>query len=238
MMAFIILLTVSGFFLIFSGNNVVVSGEKILKHYSELLVLDIGSPPDTEKAAELADSIGIEIRYESPDLSWATSDDLPEIAFVKGHFEMNESGHLSQGNRYFIFSNHDGSAYLIKWNFPETGPTHRKLLILLLLLVALAVIGAHFFIRHSLKPLKALRAGVVEISEGNLNVEVPVRRNDEFGSLTQAFNLMTQRVRDMIKARDQKRPEVTAWGSVFVRKSLKPTTAESKSKTIRVEVLR
>jgi len=51
--------------------------------------------------------------------------------------------------------------------------------------------------------LRWLYQGVHEISNGNLNAEIPIRNDDEFGRLSQAFNEMTKRIREMIKTKDQ-----------------------------------
>jgi signal transduction histidine kinase len=45
--------------------------------------------------------------------------------------------------------------------------------------------------------------GVERLSKGDLNVAVPVLTRDEFGVLTDAFNKMVGRVRQMVQARDQ-----------------------------------
>jgi signal transduction histidine kinase len=80
---------------------------------------------------------------------------------------------------------------------------HTILLYTLLILVFITFVGAYFFIRDVLKPLKGLRQGVEKMGEGNLDVQVAVHRNDEFARLTEAFNDMARRIREMVKARDQ-----------------------------------
>jgi signal transduction histidine kinase len=80
---------------------------------------------------------------------------------------------------------------------------HVVLLVLLLLLMAGVVITAHAVLRRLLGPLRSLGAGVERLSEGQLDVVVPKRTRDEFGVLTDAFNKMVRRVRDMVGARDQ-----------------------------------
>jgi signal transduction histidine kinase len=61
----------------------------------------------------------------------------------------------------------------------------------------------YFVLRRTLRPLRALNAGVARLAEGQLDVEVPNPGKDEFGALTGAFNRMARRVRDMLGARDQ-----------------------------------
>ncbi|MCP5051116.1 MAG: HAMP domain-containing histidine kinase [bacterium] len=76
-------------------------------------------------------------------------------------------------------------------------------IILQLSMATFAFIGAFLFILHVLAPIKQLRKAVNQISDGNLDIEVSVDREDELGELANAFNGMTKRIREMIKNRDQ-----------------------------------
>ncbi|MCB9647116.1 MAG: HAMP domain-containing histidine kinase [Deltaproteobacteria bacterium] len=74
----------------------------------------------------------------------------------------------------------------------------------LMLLVGSAVI---FFVgRFVRRPVLALQAGAREVAEGNLDVRIPVTRDDELGQLAAAFNQMTSEI-------DKNRRELTAWSA-------------------------
>ena len=49
------------------------------------------------------------------------------------------------------------------------------------------------------KPIKALQSSVIQISEGNLNVSIDVRGNDEIASLSREFNHFTNKLSDSMK---------------------------------------
>ena len=51
--------------------------------------------------------------------------------------------------------------------------------------------------------LEVLRGAARDISKGDLNVELPVRGNDEIADVTRAFNKMTSNLRDASARRDQ-----------------------------------
>jgi signal transduction histidine kinase len=74
---------------------------------------------------------------------------------------------------------------------------------LLLFLVTGLVCTAYAFQKRLLRPVRLLDDGVERLSKGDLNVVVPVVTRDEFGVLTDAFNKMVGRVRQMVRARDQ-----------------------------------
>jgi signal transduction histidine kinase len=80
---------------------------------------------------------------------------------------------------------------------------HERLLGLLLVVIVAVVLTAHAFLRHLLRPLRILSDGVARLGEGELDVQLPRRTDDEFGRLTDAFNHMVGRVREMIGARDR-----------------------------------
>ncbi len=89
---------------------------------------------------------------------------------------------------------------------PGFGPSHElhdRLVGLLLALMAAVFVVAHVVLRRSLRPLRSLQEGVARLGEGDLDVVVPNRTRDEFGDLTEAFNRMVGRVREMVRARDQ-----------------------------------
>jgi signal transduction histidine kinase len=90
------------------------------------------------------------------------------------------------------------------WTFTDrVRLAHLVILAILLLVMATIVVAAHAVIRHLLQPLRALGDGVARLGDGQLDVVVRRQSADEFGTLTDAFNRMVGRIRDMIRARDQ-----------------------------------
>jgi signal transduction histidine kinase len=65
------------------------------------------------------------------------------------------------------------------------------------------VLVAHVVLRRLLEPLRALNTAVAQLGAGQLDVRLPTHTSDEFGRLTDAFNQMVERVRDMIQSRDR-----------------------------------
>lgn len=78
----------------------------------------------------------------------------------------------------------------------------RFLMVLLVTLVVVLLVG-HAMLRRVLAPVRWLQQGVTSLSEGDLEVVVRHRTNDELGALTLAFNQMVRRVSEMLRARDQ-----------------------------------
>lgn len=85
----------------------------------------------------------------------------------------------------------------------DPGVAHAWLLGLSLTVMVAVVLTTQRVLQHLLRPLRQLNDGVTRLGEGDLAVTVPQTTRDEFGTLTNAFNRMAGRVREMIVTRDQ-----------------------------------
>jgi len=85
----------------------------------------------------------------------------------------------------------------------DPGTAHVWLLGLSLSLLLGVVFTTQRVLEKLLRPLRDLNDGVTRLGEGDLAVSVPQTTRDEFGTLTDAFNRMAARVREMVVTRDQ-----------------------------------
>jgi signal transduction histidine kinase len=177
-----------------------------LAHYLTLVVAEIGDPPDFEKAAALAAAGAFHLRYTSPERSWSTAENVPQALPKRRRAawqpQPGVAAVFSRGRVLVEFQQAPG-----KFIF-EIGPGWADLelartVILLLTLVSLILTGAYFSLRRILKPIAWLKQGVLEVGHGNLDHRVPLQRCDEFRDLAQAFNEMTDRIREMLHARER-----------------------------------
>jgi signal transduction histidine kinase len=199
-MASSLLLVVAIFFWFIVGPNVNTSIHHILDDYTAAVA---ASSPDLQKARQLGARIDMQMRYEGPDGSWSTADDLPTIDDVRNQGAAAWRQHGAQRD-FSIVPAANGGTYLFVWNFSERmQQVHSALVVLLLLIMTAVVLTAYAVLTHLLRPLRSLRDGVARLSEGQLDVVLPDSTRDEFGTLTDAFNRMVSRVRAMIGARDQ-----------------------------------
>ncbi|MDP9193381.1 MAG: HAMP domain-containing histidine kinase [Acidobacteriota bacterium] len=167
----------------------------VFRHYVSLLA---ATQPDRATAQGITDRFDIAIRYEGPDGTWATAE-LPAI-----HDIHTKRDALFGGRGFYLVPAPNGGTYLFQWTFHrKVVAAHDAMLVLLLVLMIAVVVTAHFVLKRLLRPLRTLGDGVSQLSEGQLDVVLPNTTRDEFGALTDAFNQMVGRVRDMIRARDQ-----------------------------------
>ena len=196
LMAVTLLLIVSTFFVLFVFPAATAEAAHAFEQFSRGIA---ATSPDYQSANALAHRVRVRIRYEGPRGSWATDPYIPTILDVR-----QGKAPYWLGHEYHLESAADGGAYLFVWDYTQhVRSLHAKMLWLLLFLVTGVVCTAYFFQRRLLRPVRMLDEGVERLSTGDLNATVPVVTSDEFGALTDAFNKMVGRVKQMIQARDQ-----------------------------------
>ncbi len=197
-MALAIMGLVAAFFAFVVGPVVGASMERMLGDYARRVAADA---PDLAEARRLALRLDVQIRYEGPGGGWTTDSSLPTIDEALARAP--GATLLGSHSRYVVGSP-KGGRYLFAWQFGRrTRAAHDRLLLLLLATMLLVFLAAHLVLRRALRPLVALQQGVARLSGGDLEVALPNPTRDEFGVLTEAFNRMVGRVKDMVRARDR-----------------------------------
>ena len=83
---FFLFLLVGVFFKLIFDSSAHETLQKNIFNYANYIIQDIGIPPDTLRAKEIAREYSIGIRYESSSFTWATSDEIPSIENVQQRF--------------------------------------------------------------------------------------------------------------------------------------------------------
>jgi signal transduction histidine kinase len=175
-------------------------------NYLNYLTQDIGSPPDLEKAKAISQRYSLHIYYNSPDLTWATSETpLP----TSGHsWRMTVEGkdydiRVSRGQRMATLYKDSGRfTFMSDRDFSADVDVYKKMALLIAVLTGILLL-AFLALRWILKPIRWLHDGVGQVGAGNLDYHVPGNRSDQLGDLVAAFNQMTDRIRNMLRDRDQ-----------------------------------
>ena len=174
--------------------------------YLNYLIQDLGSPPNLEKARQIAQQYSLKIRYESPDITWSTSESLPSIdqihlrrwrEFPELQFAYYHGIHLiglQQGEGIFLFTVDVGQ---------ERDRIRKNWILGALVCSIIILLGAYFAIRRILKPIRWLKKGVEQVGEGNLRHRVPEKGSAELRGLSNAFNTMAGRIDHMLQSKEQ-----------------------------------
>jgi len=193
---------------------------KNLENYVDYVINDLGVPPDRERAIELQKKFSFQMRYDSPEVSWATTNDFPSIEELEKKESLNKHRHKfpqkygtngnfyhasikDQGQFYYSTGKNHGT-YIFATNF-KRGPRRGKLYHLgLISILAVILTGSYMAIRWIFNPIKWLEKGVAEIGRGNLDHRIPSRkRRDELGNLADSFNEMAEQINKMIMEKEQ-----------------------------------
>ncbi len=202
---FCINLAVTGFFFAYR-KMAVLSYDRVFMQYVNYLIADLGTPPRLDRAREISHRSSLSIRYQSPELSWSTSDDpVPEslTTFHFWHNRPNIRAGTYRGRHIFMVTRGDGRfTFELTRNFLHDSRL-KWLVAILGILLTFVLLIAYLSIRWILKPVKWLKDGVQQVSRGNLEHQITLKRSDELRDLAAAFNTMTVRIRDMLHAKEQ-----------------------------------
>jgi signal transduction histidine kinase len=176
-------------------------------HYAELLVQEMGTPPDPAIIRRIAHEQGITISIEGGGVDFKTDPTTPSVASIREHalktFHVGDAYTGLAWNKIYLVFERGPSKYLFLFPYDPLLRARPNLLSALIAVVLLLLLATFLFTRKLLRPLKRLHEGVQEISEGHLNHRVPSDQSDEFGDLARSFNRMSDRIREMIEAKEQ-----------------------------------
>jgi len=183
--------------------------DKNMTQYSSYLIKEMGFPPDTLLAKQLADSLYIGIKFSSPHLSW--SSETKDFDFNADLLQW----HNIPGNKQFSIA-YIPDALLVRDTTPqgvyillfksrvwENGSDIQWRILGMVLFMMFILLILYFIIRRLLQPIEQLDEATRQLSAGNLDYKLVSTRKDELGDLVQSFNFMTARIKEMLKARDQ-----------------------------------
>jgi signal transduction histidine kinase len=177
-----------------------------IHQYLNYVIEDLGTPPSYERAMVLARQVAIQIHFQGSGTSWSTSPDPIDrhrIHFRTWPDKPNLSRGMSHGRFYVEFRHDKGDLIFELSGEYEKNPALRRVHGFMVLSIVLILVVAYLVIRRILRPVKLLNMGVKEVSQGNLTHRVPVSKSDELGQLSRAFNDMTQRLHEMLTAKEQ-----------------------------------
>ena len=173
------------------------------------IVYDIGLPPDTVKAKQICDDLEIDMRFESPGLVWSTTKEIPDLKEIlsrpedrKRHEDDETIIVIYKGRPYSVIRYPQG-VFIIKPFEPGGFFKPERAILLLIMFISFVIVLLYFLLRKIFNPLKNLTAAVSEIGDGNYNVKVPVSTQDELGELAGAINVMSSKISNAVKSKEQ-----------------------------------
>lgn len=180
---------------------------KNMAQYSMFLIDEIGKPPKYEIAQKLTDEFRIAIRIISPGMNWSSKPPPPrripaEFRNISGF--PNVKGARDRGRIFIEVDQADANYSFVFGRIGNrNGPFDGGVALLIVLVVGVVLTLSYLTIRWLFKPLEWLTGGMRNMGRGDLDTTIPIRKYDELGELAAAFNDMSGKIRDQIKAKQQ-----------------------------------
>lgn len=194
--------TVGASFRLLFSRDAHASLERNAVKYAHYLADEMGSPLDTAKARQMALANSLQIRYDDPGMTWATTPDLPALPRLRGKDLGLDQAGWSRGRLVARVEKGSG-IFLIAADMHNAAFGHWEYLGIPFLVVSLVLFGAFLAMRRLLAPLKGLTAAVDRMGRGELGHQVPVCGRDELGRLASSFNAMSTRLAQSVLSREQ-----------------------------------
>ena len=186
--------------------------EEVAPHahqYLSYVQKDIGSPPNIERAKQLAEKLPIEIMISGPDKNWASTTERPETDHLHD-YQHNDNPNqqvkvgFKKGQTSILFREQidNGSHEVLIWSSGFKQKQRRGHGLLFILGLLLAILGTlYWFIRRMFRPIQIIKSGVNTIGGGDLAHRIKTTRDDELGELAGSINHMADDIEQMLEAK-------------------------------------
>jgi signal transduction histidine kinase len=201
----IVVIVIFASFLNYYTHQLYPSLKKNSIHYINYLIQEIGTPPDTIKALEISQNLSLQIRFESPGFNWTTNEKLLSFKNFDEHAGADDEHIKTDFDEgiYYMMLPQDSGRFLFAFDVKENTASKGLLSVFLIFLLTLVFTIAYLLIKRILKPINRLTEGVKQVAGGNLKYQVAVTKPDELGKLSESFNSMIRRIREMIISKDR-----------------------------------
>ncbi|MFI5145395.1 MAG: sensor histidine kinase [Ignavibacteria bacterium] len=182
---------------------------RYIKMMDDYVVQDLGYPPDTLKARQISDELGINIRFQSHDFNYTTSsnvpmlDDLAKLDDFKDKFPYSENFVVEYDRLHCTVFKSPKGVFILIPPTPQDFFNPERALFILIILVSVIFIPLYIILRLLFNPLKTLSSAVHQIGKGNYDVDVPIKRKDELGELGDSIKTMAGNIKHSMKSKEQ-----------------------------------
>ena len=182
-----------------------------LEQYLDLVNAEIGTPPDVDRAREMADRLPIDIYVHGPGMRYSTNGRALDLAHLEFHRRPPRRHH--DHRRKVDFGELDDRSvlrsrlgeYTVYYELQHRRRGQRSNHFMGFALLALLgiLLGCYLILRRMLKPVQDIKHGVVRMGAGELGYRVPVRADNDLGALVGSINTMATDIEQMLDAKRQ-----------------------------------
>jgi signal transduction histidine kinase len=181
-----------------------ILGLSYFERFADLVIADLGSPPDLEQARSLAETLQFEYAIQGPgELYWLSPGlDIPERDWQLVRSLTDRTQIVRAGGRRGLQLVAGAYRYTL---FDSRGLfTGNRASLYFVAATALgSLLLSYVLVRRLLRPVRSLRYGAQRISSGDLDFRVQDAPPNEFGELTSSINTMADSLQQMLDAKQQ-----------------------------------
>ncbi|MEZ5490137.1 MAG: ATP-binding protein [Gammaproteobacteria bacterium] len=188
-----------------NSNQIIEIPDYFVRNFETIIIDDIGTPPDLEVAALLAQDLEWTIRIEHPVMVWRSDSDY-RLPVELAEFSRTLSGDAeirTWNDEDIIVVERNGYRFYMHQRFLDSTDFNYVVLYFGLGIAAIVLFLNYFLISRLLAPVRLLKEGAERIQHGDLGYRVQTDRQDELGELTASVNHMADSLQSMLEAKRQ-----------------------------------
>jgi two-component system, OmpR family, sensor histidine kinase CpxA len=194
----------------YQDNVKIKNNVKLLTRMEEILIEEVGFPPDSIKAKGISSEFNLNIQFKQHDIKWSSSEALQPIEvisnykeFIKNEKDSSFFSFFFKDKIYGVTKIPNGLIVLSYEYDPSDILDPEKVTLAIMIHLCLFFAPLYFILRYYLNPIESISNAVKQIGEGKFDVDLSIRRNDELGELAKSLKNMSFRVKNSINAKEQ-----------------------------------
>ena len=200
----LLVVLVIGAFRFSAEEHIQMRWRDMLVDYVATISAELSPPFTVEQTRNLAQRTNTEVRILTDDGRWVPSPPPFDLEDGKWNDTRDPELKIGRWRGYFVLSRITDGGTILFYDRPIHGFNFLTPGTLISLgLIILVVFACFHYVKVLLRPIHTLTAAAEEVREGNLDIEVRVKRQDELGVLTTTFNSMSQQIKRMLDAKHQ-----------------------------------
>ena len=187
------------------NSNRIVAMPNFFVRNIESIIDEIGTPPNLEIAALLAQELNWTISIKDSLMDWRSDADFRlDINGSQYNRALSQDAQIrTVNNEDIIVVNRGNYEFFMHQRSLQSNEYNYLVLYIGLALAAIVLFLNYLMVNRLLDPVRKLKRGAERIQHGDLSFRVSTNRQDELGELTNSVNHMADSLQSMLEAKRQ-----------------------------------
>lgn len=187
------------------NSNRIVAMPNFFVRNIESIIDEIGTPPNLEIAALLAQELDWTISIKDSLMNWRSDNDFRlDIDNSQYNRSLSQDAEIrTVNNEDIIVVDRGNYEFFMHQRHLQSNDSNYVVLYIGLALAAIVLFLNYLMVNRLLDPVRELKQGAERIQHGDLSFRVTTNRQDELGELTNSVNHMADSLQSMLEAKRQ-----------------------------------